>query len=167
VPVVRVRQATPLIDMASEFVDIRCRVVLLVVTRQPFAFVEHHLLLCRPASPFPRLWNRSNELRSAATLDDALRRLPVAVQLPMSFRTFIRRVEDRARKELFDVSFIRHCGLPLSWVNAGSSRSRLRRLPAFGIGGGYDQAFFKHHVRLYPSKSPKITPMSGHPRFCK
>src|SRR5690348_1933811 len=91
-PLIRVRQGTPRIHVAANFIDNRSRIVLLLLRRKPLAFIENDFLLCIDALPFLGLWNRRDELGAAAGFKNLLRGLPVLIQLPMFRRALVWRV---------------------------------------------------------------------------
>ena len=97
-PATRVWQSAPLVYMTSELVDDRCRIVLLLLGREPLAFVEDELRLLYVAALL-RLRDRRDELGAAASLDDLLRRLALVVELPVAGGVLVGRVEDRALEE--------------------------------------------------------------------
>ena len=72
-------QLTPLVHMMAKLVDYRSRVVLLFLGRK---LVENQRGLL-PALLLLRLGNRSDELCTAASLDNLLRGLPVGIEFPM------------------------------------------------------------------------------------
>jgi len=104
---VRRRQAAPLVYVLAQLIDDRRRVILLLFRREPFAFVEDHLLLFRSPLPLAGLRDRRDELRAPAALDDLLGRLPLGIKLPVSRRALIRRVKDGAFEKR-----VRHVQLP-------------------------------------------------------
>ena len=95
-PLIGMRQAAPLIDLLPHGVDHGCCMFILLCLRgQPFAFVEHELLLCVGAFALPGLGNRRDKLCAAAALDNLLGRLPLVIKLPVPRRVGIGRVQDR------------------------------------------------------------------------
>lgn len=61
-PLIGMRQTAPLIDLLSHGINHGCRGFILLYRRgQPFAFVEHELLLCVGALALPGLGNRCNK----------------------------------------------------------------------------------------------------------
>src|SRR5689334_12201775 len=83
-PIVGVGEAAPLVNIVAKLVDDgRSRVVLLLLGREPFAFVKNYLLLLRRALAFSGLRNGCDELGAAATVDNPLRRLAVFIELPV------------------------------------------------------------------------------------
>jgi hypothetical protein len=72
------------------------RMVVLPCRRgQPFAFVEHELLLGVGPCAFPGLGNRCDECCAAAALENPLCRLTLVIKLPVPRRVCIGRVQDR------------------------------------------------------------------------
>ena len=83
-PIVGVREAAPLVHVMAELVDDgRSRVVLLLLGREPLAFVENQFRLTRLFLALPRLGNGRDELGLAPALDNPLRRLAVFIELPI------------------------------------------------------------------------------------
>src|SRR5690606_9944184 len=97
-PVSRGFQCAPAVDLGAHAVDDR-RVVLLRLRGE--AFVEEQCALLRGALLFSRSRDRRDELGAAAALDDSLRRLSRFVELPMTLRILVRRVEDGPLEEGF------------------------------------------------------------------
>jgi hypothetical protein len=95
VPVIWIRQASPLLDLLPNSVDNGRMVVLLFLRRKPFAFVENYLPLFSRPSSLPGLRNRRDKLCVAAALDNLLCRLTLVIKLPVSRRVCIGRVQDR------------------------------------------------------------------------
>jgi len=99
-PLIGMRQAAPLIDLLPHGIDHGCCTFILLGRRgQPFAFVEHELLLCVGAFALPGLGNRRDKLGAATALDNLLCRLPLVIKLPVSCRVGIGRVQDRMVEE--------------------------------------------------------------------
>ena len=98
-PLVCARKSAPLVDLLTQFVDDRSRIVLLLLGRKAFAFVKNDLLLVGGASSLLWLRNRRNKFCAAPLVDGSLRWLPSIVQLPMLRRVFIRRIQDRVFEE--------------------------------------------------------------------
>ena len=98
-PVCGVGDAAPLVYFGTHAVDERGDVVLLFLSREPLPLVEHQRRL--PAGPFLLAWpgNGADEFRLAAIVDDALSRLPLLIQLPMTLRIRIRGIENGFFKE--------------------------------------------------------------------
>ena len=99
-PIVRVGDASPIVHMATKFVDLGGCFVLLSGGREPLAFVKDqiHLDPCRSFA-FLRFRDRRDEIGPAAFFDDLLRRLTLCVEFPVPFRIFVGRVEDGAFEE--------------------------------------------------------------------
>jgi len=99
-PIVRVGDASPIVHMATEFVDLGGCFILLSGGREPLAFVKDqiHLAPCRSFA-FLRFRDRRDEIGSAAFFDDLLRRLTLCVEFPVPFRIFVGRVEVGAFEE--------------------------------------------------------------------
>ncbi|NTU63788.1 MAG: hypothetical protein HGB05_10400, partial [Chloroflexi bacterium] len=75
-PVVWIRPASPLVYLRAELINNRSGVVLLLLIREPFDFIENHFhLLSNRILPLPGLWNRGDKLCAAALLNDSLCRL--------------------------------------------------------------------------------------------
>ena len=98
-PLAGIGQGAPRVHVAAHLVDDRGRVVLLLLGREPLAFVEDDFLLRGDLLALLRLRDRRDELGPPAVFDDLLRRLPVLVQLPMPLRAFVGRVQDRVVEE--------------------------------------------------------------------
>ena len=89
-PLIRIRQAAPLVYVVAEFVDDgRGRFVLLLLGREPLAFVENQVLLIILSLAFPWLRNGRDELRAAPGFDDLLRWLALVIKLPVALRVLI------------------------------------------------------------------------------
>ena len=99
-PVLRVRQASPLIYMTAKFINNGRWIVLLLLGGKPFAFIENQVLLL--IFPFALLWFRNGrDVFGAATmLDNLLCRLSLRVKFPVLFRGLIWRIDDRLLEEL-------------------------------------------------------------------
>ena len=142
-PLIGIGQGAPCIHMAAHFVDDRGGVVLLLLGRKTLAFVEDELLLLRARLALLRLWDRRDELRTAARFDDLLRRLPSVIKLPMPRRVLVGRVQDWMIEE-----GVRHNRRLL----AGSSRSSVtgRRRPGRSLSpiGG------RNPCEVYSSSGP-------------
>jgi len=93
-PLAGIFQRAPCVHMPTHLVDDRGGVVLLLLRRETFAFIEDegrlrgHLVLLW-------LWNRRNEFCAASAFDDLLCRLPRLVELPIPVRVVVRGVENR------------------------------------------------------------------------
>ena len=99
-PVAGIWQHPPPVHMPPHLVDILGgRIILLLLGRKPLAFVEDDGLLALWALPFLRLWDRCNELRPAAALNNPLCRLSACIEFPVSSRILIGRVQDGVLKE--------------------------------------------------------------------
>ncbi len=81
-PLVRITQVPPLLDVSAHLVDDRRGVVGLRRGGKPKALVEQEGCLRRRLALL-RLRDRGDEFRAAAVLDDLLRRLPGVVEFPM------------------------------------------------------------------------------------
>jgi hypothetical protein len=88
------RELAPGVHVLAHLVDDPGLVVLLLLGREPLAFVEDHLGLLRAALALLRPGNRSDERHAPALVEDAVGRLPVRVQLPVDGRVLVRRVQD-------------------------------------------------------------------------
>ena len=99
-PLARVRQVAPAVNLLANPVDDGRQVVLLASGFELLRrLVEHQRgLLCSSLAPL-RLRNRRDELGRPAAFNDLLRRLSGLVQFPMPTRALVRRVEDRLFKE--------------------------------------------------------------------
>ena len=73
-PLTRIGQCPPRIHVASNLVDGRSRIVLLLLARKPFAFVEYDFLL-RAGLVLLRLRNWRDKFGAAPFLDNLLRGL--------------------------------------------------------------------------------------------
>ena len=99
-PLGRVRQLAPAVDLLADPVDDGGQVVLLAIGPELLRpFVEHHRRLLPGSLAFPGLRDRRDELRLPAALDGFLGRLPGLVQLPVPVRPFVGGVEDGALEE--------------------------------------------------------------------
>jgi hypothetical protein len=99
-PLARIRPGAPLSDVSADFVDDRGRVVLLFLRRKSGAFVENDVLLAGGRGfPLFRLRDRRDEFGAAADIEDLLRRLAVAIELPMPLRALVGRVQNRVLEE--------------------------------------------------------------------
>jgi hypothetical protein len=83
---------SPACYMAANLIDDRRGIVLLLFSRETFAFVENK---SRLAGGLPLLWlgNRRDEPRAASVLNDLLRRLASLIELPVAPRICIGRVQ--------------------------------------------------------------------------
>ena len=83
-PVIWIRRHPPPIHKATDRVNGRSEIILLVLGRKPFAFVQHHFDL--PSRSFAFLWlrDRRDELRAATALNNPLRGLTRVIEFPMS-----------------------------------------------------------------------------------
>ncbi len=106
VPVARIGEDAPGIDMAPDLVDDGRRIVLLFGRRKALALVEDEASLIRRALPPPRLGDRSDELGPPSGFYDLLSRLTFRVELPVTAGIFIGRIKDGALEER-----VRHCYL--------------------------------------------------------
>src|SRR5262249_5279598 len=97
-PLAGIRQRSPSIDVAPDFVDDRCGVVLLVGGGQPLALVEDETLLLG-RFVLLRFWNWRDELRAAPCINNFLGRLPMLIQLPVPGRIDVGRVQYRMIEE--------------------------------------------------------------------
>src|SRR5262245_32604425 len=110
-----------MVNVATDLVDDRSRIVLLLPGREALALIEHHLLLRGRGRALFRFGNRRDELGAPAVHDDLLRRLALRIELPVSRGVRIRRVQDglvkkgvrhddapRAAGECPDARLIRH-----------------------------------------------------------
>ena len=99
-PLARVRQFAPAVNLLANPVDDGRQVVLLASGFELLRlFVKYQRGLLRGSLAPLRLRNRRDELSRAAAFNDLLRRLPSLVQFPVPTRAFVRRVEDRLFKE--------------------------------------------------------------------
>ena len=73
------------------------RVVLLCLTGQALAFVEDHPALSRALA---RSGDRRDEFGGPAALADAVGRLPFLVELPVTSRALVRRIQNRLTEEV-------------------------------------------------------------------
>ena len=101
VPVIWIRECSPLFDMLSNLIDDRRRVVLLLFGRESFAFIEDEFFVFVGLLflTFFGLWDRRNEFGPSPSRDDLLRWLPGLIQLPVLRGIAIRRIEDGLVKE--------------------------------------------------------------------
>jgi hypothetical protein len=98
-PIIGIWQRTPGVDMTAHFIDDRRGIVLLFLGREPLAFIENECILFGGLFPFLRFWDRRDEIGAAQNFENSLRGLPVRIQLPVSRRTLIRRIQDRVVKD--------------------------------------------------------------------
>jgi hypothetical protein len=77
--------------MSADFIDDRGGVVLLLLGREPLAFVEDKSCLCGSLALL-RLWDRRDEFGTASIVDDLLRGLPRLIEFPAPPRVFVGRV---------------------------------------------------------------------------
>lgn len=80
-PLVRVRQAPPGCDVATNFIDDRGRIVFLLGSREAISGAEAPFALTRRATTLLRLRHRRDQLRAATVVDEPVRRLAVRIQL--------------------------------------------------------------------------------------
>ncbi|EKD39609.1 MAG: hypothetical protein ACD_75C00347G0001, partial [uncultured bacterium] len=81
-PVCRIQPSPPLIDMNSQFIDNRCRVILLGFRCERMNGKE--ILLRAFSFTLSRLRNRGDESGTAAAFNDLLGWLPFIIKFPMS-----------------------------------------------------------------------------------
>ena len=89
----------PLHAFDADLVDDWRGIVLLLLCRESYPFVENHRLLSGSSLPLLWLRNGCNELRLAPDLDDLLRRLPLGIEFPMPLRRRVGGVQDRMIKK--------------------------------------------------------------------
>jgi hypothetical protein len=77
------RKIAPRLNMASNFVDYRGDVVLLLLGGKALAFVKDHLLLRSRDFALLGLGNRCDEFGPAPTIDDSMCGLTVRIQFPV------------------------------------------------------------------------------------
>ena len=87
-PIVRIGQVAPAIHIGADFIDNRCRVVLLLRARKALAFVEDHFLLAARLPALLGLRHRRDELRAPSCFEDPVCWLPVE-QFPMAGGIFV------------------------------------------------------------------------------
>ena len=85
-PGIRVRQRPPLAHLMANSIDQRSLLILLRLSRKPFALIKNNLLLLRQPLALLRLRYWGNELRPSSCLHNPLRRLAVGVKLPVALR---------------------------------------------------------------------------------
>ena len=100
----RFRKLPPRINGGADFVNLRSKVVILLLGRNVFAFVQNEFRLLRrrirrSLRVFARCRNRRDKFRPTARVFDDLRRLPV-LQFPMTGRALIRGIENRLFKKI-------------------------------------------------------------------
>ncbi len=98
-PVGRIRDGAPLVHPQTQGIDDRRRIILLVLCRNAFTFVEHKPRLLGCTLALSGLGNRRDELGWAPAFDNLLRRLPLFVELPMTLGICIRGVQDGLLEE--------------------------------------------------------------------
>src|SRR5437899_13048382 len=91
-------QSAPLVHLLAKFVNDRSRIVLLLLCRKPFPFVEYDLLLSGRSSALLWLRDRSDEFCAPTPLDDFLCGLSV-IKLPVARRVFVRRIQNGVFEE--------------------------------------------------------------------
>lgn len=96
-PVMGIGQGAPLVHLQPQRIDGGRVGVLLLLGREPC--VEEQGRLTAPALFLPGLGDRGDEFGAAPGLQDPLRRLPGAIQFPVTVGIRIRRIEDRLREE--------------------------------------------------------------------
>ena len=96
----RIWQTPPKTDCSPNLIDDRCRIVLLVLCRKAFAFIEDEVvgLDLRPAALLG-LRDGGDEIGTTSFLDDRLRGLPVRIEFPVPSRRLVRRVQYRVIEE--------------------------------------------------------------------
>ena len=98
-PVIRARQASPLIYMSAQFIDDGRWIVLLFLGGKSFAFVEDQVLLLGCAFALLGFWNGCDVFGAATFFDDLLCRLTLRVEFPVPFRVIVWRIDDRPLEE--------------------------------------------------------------------
>ena len=98
-PMLRVWQVAPRLDVATHLVDDRGWIVLLLRRREPFAVFEYEAFLRCGFFAFLGLWDRGDEFGATAVLVNLLRRLSIVIKLPMPPWRFIRGVKNGVIKE--------------------------------------------------------------------
>src|SRR5208283_1512351 len=100
-PVTGIREFPPLVYLIAKLVDDdRGSFVLLLCAGKPLAFVENYLTLARLPLLLLGLGNRSNKLCAPPSLDNLLCGLSFFIELPMTFRVAVRRVQNGAFEEV-------------------------------------------------------------------
>jgi hypothetical protein len=82
-PLIRVRQAAPVVDIAADLVDEPRNVVLLLGRRESVVDAEAQFCLSRRATP--PLWQRDrrDQVTTPSRFNDAIGRLAVGIEVPM------------------------------------------------------------------------------------
>ena len=98
-PLLRVGQIAPRLHMCANFVDDRGRVVFLFLAGEAIIGAQNHrgLVLVLPA--LLGLRHGGDEIRPAARGNDRVGGLPFPIQLPVTGREMVRRVQDRPLEE--------------------------------------------------------------------
>lgn len=96
-PVCRICPFPPLIDMNTQFIDDRCRVILLGLRCELMNGKE--ILLRAFSFTLTRLRNRGDESGGTTAFNDLFGWLPFIIKFPMSQWIFVRRVEDGLGKK--------------------------------------------------------------------
>ena len=119
-PVVRVWQTPPGVDVVPDLVDDRGRVVLLLGIGEIVRVREDHLpLIRRPPLALARLGNRRDQRRAATPLKRrSVGWLPICVELVVPGRDLVRRVEDGLLEECLNHALApcRDSGSPIGRV---------------------------------------------------
>src|ERR1700730_5874562 len=99
-PVAGTWQLSPLVHLIAKIIDDQSRIVLLLLCRKPFSFIENQSVLGRFSLLLLGFGNRGNELCATSSLNNLLCGLPFTVKLPMAFRGAVRRVQNWAFEKL-------------------------------------------------------------------
>lgn len=88
-PVLRVRQTSPLIYMSAKFIDNRRWIVLLLLGGKSFAFVKDQILLLSCAFALSGFWNGCDVFGAATFFDNLLCRLSLSIEFPVLLRVLV------------------------------------------------------------------------------
>ena len=91
-PLIRIWQRTPDINVSTYFIDDRSNIVLLRLRGKPLAFIKNDCFLFGTLFLLLRLRDRRDKLGVATGVYSLLRGLPVLIKLPVPFGILIRGV---------------------------------------------------------------------------